>query len=79
MYAELAAVLIQNQFISQHENKMTLAPTRVPSAVAEGKQPRHKSRRSSADSGSNGGSIVLETGLANCSPGGLVRDFEGGK
>lgn len=77
VYAELAAVLIQNQFISQHANKTTLAPTRAPSAVAEGKQPRHKSRRSSADSGSNGGSTVLETGLGNCSRGGLVRDFEG--
>lgn len=77
VYAELGAVLLQNQFISQHASKMTLAPTTVPSAAAEGKFPRHKSRRSSADSGSNGGSTTLEAGLGSCSGGGLVRDFEG--
>ena len=80
VYAELGAVLIQNQFVSQHANEKTLAPTRSTLAVAEGNQPRHKSRRSSAGSGSNGGSTtpgVPDTSFSIYSGNGAVRDFEG--
>lgn len=77
VYAELGAILIQNQFSSQHGSKITLAPITIPSAVAEGKSSQHKSRRSSVDSGSNGGSTILEASLGHCSGSGLVRDFEG--
>lgn len=58
VYAELGTVLIQNQFLDKHANEKTLAPSRVTPAVAEGKQPRQKNRRSSAGSGSNAGSIT---------------------
>lgn len=80
VYAELGAVVIQNHFVSQHAYENTLAPTRVTPAVAEGKQPRHKSRRSSAGTGSNGGSTtprISDTGFGAYSGGGVVRDFEG--
>lgn len=78
VYAELGAVLIRNQFASQHAYETSLAPTTLPPAFVEGKQPRHKSGRSS--SGSNAGSItprVPDTGLGVYSGGGVVRDFEG--
>ena len=80
VYAELGAVLIRNQFASQHAYDTSLAPTTLPPAFVEGKQPRHKSGRSSAGSGSNAGSItprVPNTGLGVYSGGGVVRDFEG--
>lgn len=80
VYAELGVVLIQNQFVSQRKNGKTLTSTRVAQAVTEGKQPRHKSRGSSASTGSNGGSttpIVPDTGLGIYSGDGVVRDFEG--
>ena len=73
-------MLIRNQFASQHVNEKPLAPTTLPPAFVEGKQPRHKSRRSSAGSGSNAGSTtprVPDTGLGVYSGGGVVRDFEG--
>lgn len=78
VYAELGAVLIRNQFASQHAYETSLAPTTLPPAFVEGKQPRHKSGRSR--SGSNAGSItprVPDTGLGVYSGGGVVRDFEG--
>lgn len=76
VYAELGAVLIQNQFVSPRTNGKTLTPTRVAQAFAEGKQPRHKSRRSSADGGSTT-PRVPNTGFGIYSGGGAVRDFEG--
>ena len=80
VYAELGAVLIQTHFSSQHVYENTLASTRVTPAVAEGKQSRHKNRRSSAGGGSNGGSTfprVTDTGFGAYNGGGVVRDFEG--
>lgn len=80
VYAELGAVLIQNQFVSQYTSEKTPAPTRVAPPIPEGKQPQHKSRRSSAGSGSNGGSTtprVPDTDFGIHSGGGEVRDFEG--
>ena len=80
VYAELGAVLIQNQFASQHLHEKALVPTKMTSVFAEGNQPRHKSRRSSAGSGSTGGSTtprVQDTGFGIYSGGGVVRDFEG--
>ena len=64
---------MQNQFVSKSADEKTLTPTRVTPAVTEGKQSRHKTRRSSAGSGSNGGSItprIPDTGLG-------IRDYEG--
>ena len=78
IYAELGAVLV-NHFIGEHANENTVPPPKVSTTVAEGKQPRHKSRRSSTGSASNGGSTtprVLDTGFSIYSAGG-VRDFEG--
>ena len=78
VYAELGVVLMRNQFVSRHANENKTVPTKLAFAV-EGKQPQHKSRRSSAGSGSNGGSAtprVPDTGLGVCSEG-FVRDFEG--
>ena len=80
VYAELGAVLIRNQFVSQRPNEQVLASRKVLSAVVKDKPPRHQSRRSSAGSGSNRGSttpIVPDTGLGVYSGGGVVRDFEG--
>ncbi len=80
VYAELGAVLIQNQFVSQHGNERNPITTKVPPTVVEAKQPRHKSRRNSAGSGSNGGSItprLPDAGFGVYSSGGGVRDFEG--
>ena len=79
VYAELGVVLIQNHFNSQHENKKNPALRNVPLAVFE-KLPQRKSRRGSAGSGSNGGSMtprVLDSGLSVYSGGREVRDFEG--
>ena len=73
VYAELGAVLMQNQFVGQNANEKSLAPKKVTPAVVETKQSRHKSRRSSAGSGSNGGSItprIPDTGFC-------IRDYEG--
>ena len=80
VYAELGVVLVRNQFYSQHENEKRPVPKRLPLAAVDGKQPQHKSRRSSAGSGSNGGSTtprVPDSGLGVYSGGGAVRDFEG--
>ncbi len=80
VYAELGAVLIQNHFVSHHTKGQPLAPTKVIPAIVEGKEPRYKSRRSSAGSGSNGGSTtprLPDTGFAIYNGGGVVRDFEG--
>lgn len=77
VYAELGIVLVRNQFVSQYANAKALAPTKLPSAAVEGKQPQHKSRRSS---GSNGGSTtprVPDSSLGVYSVGGVVRDYEG--
>ena len=81
VYAELGVVIVRNQFYSQHENKEKIPISqRLPLAAVDGKQPQHKSRRSSAGSGSNGGSTtprVPDSGLGVYSGGGAVRDFEG--
>ena len=80
VYAELGVVLVRNQFHSQHENEKIPVPKKLPPAVVDGKQSQHKSRRSSAGSGSNGGSTtprVPEAGFGVYSGGGAVRDFEG--
>ena len=80
VYAELGVVLVRNQFYSQYENEKIPVPKKMPLAAVEGKQPQHKSRRSSAGSGSNGGSTtprVPDSGLGVYSGGGAVRDFEG--
>ena len=80
VYAELGVVLVRNQFYSQHENEKNPMPKKMPPAVVDGKQSQHKSRRSSAGSGSNGGSTtpkVPDSGLGVYSGGGAVRDFEG--
>ena len=74
-------MIVRNQFYSQHENKEKIPISqRLPLAAVDGKQPQHKSRRSSAGSGSNGGSTtprVPDSGLGVYSGGGAVRDFEG--
>ena len=80
VYAELGAVLIRNQFASQHANAKPLSPTPMASAGLGGKQHRHKSRRSSAGSESNGGSSApqnWDTGFGVYSGAGVIRDFEG--
>lgn len=80
VYAELGAVLIQTHFVGQYTNEKTSTPTKVTPPFAEEKQPQHKSRRSSAGTGSNGGSTtprVPDTGFSIHSGGGVVRDFEG--
>ena len=80
VYAELGVVLVRNQFYSQHDDRKSPVAKRLPFAIADGKQPQHKSRRSSAGSGSNGGSTtprVPDSGLGVYSGGGTVRDFEG--
>ena len=80
VYAELGAVLIHNQFVGQHTSEKTLAPTKLAPLTREGKQPQHKSRRSSAGGGSNGGSTTPrfpDTSLGIHSGDGVVRDFEG--
>ena len=80
VYAELGAVLVQNQFVSRHANEKSLAPVRVTPTVPEGKQPWHKRRTSSAGSGSNGGSAtpgVPDSGHGIYGGSGAVRDFEG--
>ena len=80
VYAELGVVLVRNQFYSQHENEKSPMPKKLPLAVVDGKQFQHKSRRSSAGSGSNGGSTtprVPDSSLGVYSGGGGVRDFEG--
>ncbi len=80
VYAELGAVLIRNQFVSQHGNEKNPITTKASPTIFEVKQPRHKSRRSSAGSGSNGGSTtprVPDAGYSVYSSGGGVRDFEG--
>ena len=80
IYAELGGVLIQNQFVREHENEKTLTSTSATTAAIDGKQPQHKRRRSSAGSGSSGGSTtpkVLDAGFGIYSGGGVVRDFEG--
>ena len=79
VYAELGAVLIRNQFVSQHVDRKDAASAKVPSAVVEGKQPRHN-RRNSAASGSNARPSTPrnpDTGLGTSSGGGILRDFEG--
>ena len=80
VYAELGAVLIQNHFFSSRYGTEETLATRATSAVAQGKQPRHKSRRSSTGSGSNGGTTtpkVAEMGFGISGGGATVRDFEG--
>ena len=80
VYTELGAVLIQNQFVNQHATQKTIAPTRVTAATVEGEQPQHKRRRSSAGSGSNGGSTTSKAsdgGLGIYGGSGVIRDFEG--
>lgn len=74
VYAELGAVLLQNQFASQHANAKKRSSKRVTPAVAEGKPP--KSRRSSAGSGSTT-PRVPDIGFGIYSGSGVVRDFEG--
>lgn len=84
VYAELAAVLIQNQFaINNRAAKRVSADWRFsPPVTTDEKDSRRKSRRSSACSGnSNGGSMtprILESsglGIYGCR--GIERDFEG--
>lgn len=68
-----------NQFVGERGIDDIIPPTKMSTDVVEGKQPRHKSRRSSAGSASNGGSItprVPDTGFSVYSGGG-VRDYEG--
>ena len=82
MHAELAAVLIQNQFAAAGESKgISLVRHSTPPANDE-KDSRRKSRRSSAGSGySNNGSMTPKipdsSGLGIYGSGGIERDFEG--
>lgn len=72
VYAELGAVLVQNQFINQRTNEKNIASDRATAAATEGKP----ARRSSADSGSTT-PRTPDTGLGIYSGSGVVRDFEG--
>lgn len=85
VYAELAAVLLQNYF-SPPQPTSTYSPPQAPKAPSKSPLPRRtsdrKSRRSSTGSGqSNGGSTTPRapetSGLGIYSGGGVTRDFEG--
>lgn len=82
VYAELTAVLIQNQFAASGAAKSTSSDRKSTPPVIDEKDSRRKSRRSSACSGnSNGGSmtprIPESSGLGIYGSGGMERDFEG--
>lgn len=82
VYAELAAVLIQNQFAINDAVKSISSDRKLMVSVVDDKDSRRKSRRSSACSGnSNGGSmtprIPESSGLGIYGSGGIERDFEG--
>ena len=72
VYAELGAVLVQNQFINQRANEKNLAFERATAAATEGRS----ASRSSAGSGSTTPSAP-DTGLGIYSGSGVERDFEG--
>ena len=72
VYAELGAVLVQNQFINQRANEKNIASERLTTAATDGKP----ARRSSAGSGSTT-PRTPDTGLGIYSGSGVVRDFEG--
>ena len=71
VYAELGAVLVQNQFISQRANEKNRTSDKTTAAATEGRP----ARRSSAGSGSTT-PRTPDTGLGIYS-GSVVRDFEG--
>ncbi|MCJ1261084.1 hypothetical protein MMC22_000948 [Lobaria immixta] len=85
VYAELTAVLIQNQFATNHgpaAKRVSSDRKSTPPVMIDEKDTRRKSRRSSACSGnSNGGSMTPKrpesSGLGIYGSGGIERDFEG--
>lgn len=82
VYAELAAVLIQNQVATIGAAKSASSDRKPTLPVTDGKDSRRKSRRSTACSGNpNGGSMTPKisesSGLGIYGSGGIERDFEG--
>lgn len=82
VYAELAAVLVQNQFAGPGESKGISSVRQSTPPSNDEKESRRKSRRSSTGSGySNTGSMTPKipdsSGLGIYGGAGIERDFEG--
>ncbi|MCJ1341920.1 hypothetical protein MMC31_000098 [Peltigera leucophlebia] len=78
VYAELAAVLLRNQFPAKHMSEIVAFDRTSTLSTSDEKEYRQKSRRTSA---SSGGSMDPKTpeavGLGVYGTGGIERDFEG--
>lgn len=82
VYAELAAVLLQNQFGTHTTPKSSSAASTWDAPNTEAKHVRRKSRRGSVGSGSSNGDSTTpkapeSSGLSIYSGGNAARDFEG--
>ncbi len=80
VYAELAVVLIHDQFSDQAKSRKTQSTWKTCSPALDEKEHRRKSRRSSVGSGNSGSltpKIAESSGLGIYGGGGIGRDFEG--
>ena len=80
VYAELAMVLVHDQFAGQATSKDTQSHRKGSSPTSDEKDHRRRSRRGSAASGNSGSltpRIPETSGLGIYSGGGIGRDFEG--
>ena len=75
VYAEMAGVLIQNQFINY--NLSTQALKSAPSKAVSPRKPRSERRRSGSSNGSTTPRTLELSGLGAYGSGNPVRDFEG--